>query len=148
MRRRLVFVGILVAAFLGTTCGRQAVHQAAKECSAGDQAACARLAAMYRKGDGVGKDSAKAAGLFSDACARREMAACFDLAEMHWRGEVTGWYDIAKGSDAFVKGVDIDKERAVAVHQKVCDGGDAEACSHLGLMYLAGRGVERDDAKA
>src|SRR5262245_56456179 len=111
MRRDGLLVGILASTAVVAGCGGGALLDARKGCAAGDTAACTRLAGMYRKGEGVGRDRAKAVGLLSDACNSKEMSACFDLAEMHWHGEVTGWSDVAKGSEAFAKGVGIDHER-------------------------------------
>lgn len=33
-------------------------------------------------------------------------------------------------------------------YKKACDSGNAVACSKLGLIYYAGRGIEQDDLKA
>jgi hypothetical protein len=36
----------------------------------------------------------------------------------------------------------------MTLYQKACDGGDAQGCFNLGVMYENGRGVTKDQAKA
>src|ERR1019366_80932 len=81
-------------------------------CNSKDIHACARLAAMYRKGEGVAKDEVKAVALFRKACDGGETRGCFDLGNMYANG----------------LGVAPDHTKAVALFQKVCDGGNADGC--------------------
>ena len=39
-------------------------------------------------------------------------------------------------------------KKGLVLAKTQCDGGDAEACRQLGLMYARGRGTERDQAEA
>jgi hypothetical protein len=45
-------------------------------------------------------------------------------------------------------GVPRDPARAAHEFDKACAGGEASACSNVGLMYRNGDGVTRDDARA
>ena len=49
------------------------------------------------------------------------------------------------GKEAYNKG---DYQKAAELWQKACDGGDAEGCSNLGLLYKNGQGVKQDYQKA
>ncbi len=121
---------------------------AQQSCDAGQIADCTRLAAMYRKGEGVTKDDARAAVLLGYACAGKDAGACFDLALMHWHGEATGWYDTTQAWDAFDRAIAAGAAAALAAQQAGCEQGLAPACVNLGLMYGNGKGVAKDEAKA
>src|SRR5688500_16320366 len=82
------------------------------------------------------------------ACEAKVMKACFDVAKKHWSGGVTGWIDWNPAWKAFKDGVAIDEAKAMALHQKDCDGGAAAACYDLGIMHGNGWGVPKDQAKA
>jgi TPR repeat protein len=94
-----------------------------------------------------GKTDGKAGEQLEKACEAKQMKACFDVAKMQWRGDVTGWIDWKKAWQAFQDGVNIDKDKALAMHQKACDGGAAAACYDVGIMYSNGWGVAKDEAR-
>src|ERR1019366_5355781 len=76
-------------------------------CNSKDIHACARLAAMYRKGEGVAKDEVKAVALFRKACDGAEEMACNNTGVMYKTGD----------------GVPQDDAKASAVFKKACDAG-------------------------
>jgi hypothetical protein len=71
--------------------------------------------------------------IYTRACDEGWMAGCDGLAGMYFMG----------GPDLLA-----DKPRAAALAERACTGGNAHACSNLGLMYKNGDGVPRDEAKA
>ena len=46
------------------------------------------------------------------------------------------------------EGVKQDDTRAAALFRKACEGGDANGCSNLGVVYAEGTGVPPDDIQA
>jgi beta-lactamase hcpA (cysteine-rich 28 kDaprotein) len=52
---------------------------------------------------------------------------------------------IELGIEAYEKG---DYQKAGQLYQKACDGGNADGCYNLGLLYVSGRGVKQDYQKA
>ena len=49
------------------------------------------------------------------------------------------------GIEAYKKG---DYQKAAELYQKACDGGSADGCSNLGVLYAKGRGANQDYQKA
>ena len=118
-------------------------------CRKGDAAGCANLALALREGRGVRPDRARAAGLDARACAKDILPACRRVAEGVLRD---GGRDRASAVDALERlcraedlpacanlglmylrgdGAPTDRERAVALHRRACDGGLQVACGRL-----------------
>ena len=54
--------------------------------------------------------------------------------------------DLAElGKEAYNKG---DYQKAAQLYQKACDGGDAEGCYNLGVLYADGQGVRQNFSTA
>ena len=54
--------------------------------------------------------------------------------------------DLAElGKEAYNKG---DYQKAAQLYQKACDGGNANGCSNLGVLYAGSQGVRQDYQKA
>ncbi len=90
------------------------------------------LGHMYRNGEGVEQDYAKAAEWFTKAADSGNVAAMNALGYMYETGE----------------GVEQDYAKAIEWYTKAADLGDADAMNNLGYMYEHGVGVEQDGAKA
>ena len=90
------------------------------------------LGHMYRNGEGVEQDYAKAAEWFTKAADLGNTTAMNNLGYMYASGE----------------GVEQDGAKAIEWYTKVADLGDADAMVALGSIYQSGIGVEQDGAKA
>jgi TPR repeat protein len=55
---------------------------------------------------------------------------------------------MAVAKDAKATGVARDAVRAVQLYKQGCDGGDAQGCGYLGVMYQNGTGVAKEVARA
>jgi TPR repeat protein len=103
-----------------------------KSAEAGNADAQLRLGSIYREGQIVPKDDAKAAEWMQKAAAQGLANAQNGLAEMYFTGT----------------GVPRDSAKAVAWLQKAAAQGDAFAQQNLAKMYYEGEGVPQDAAKA
>jgi hypothetical protein len=104
-----------------------------ERCEAGHGPSCNVLADLHRTGDGVERDTTRAAQLYRRACDLHATRSCFKLAGMYEQGE----------------GVAFDAAQALSLYQQVCDAGDAAGCYAAGYWSLYGlRGQLRDDAAA
>jgi serine/threonine-protein kinase len=139
-------------------------------CTGGSGEACRDLGNIYRDGvTGVGKDSLRAASLFSRACDIAPPKGCTNLGVMYHNGDgvpqddtkaATQYSKACKADDAigcsnlgssywFGRGVPQDDSHAAALYSRACDANNGAACSNLGNCYLSGRGVGgKDLAKA
>lgn len=106
--------------------------QLQKLADSGDADAQFNLGMMYRKGEGVPKDDAKAMELYQKAAAQGHAKAQYGL----------GWVY------SYGLGVSKDAAKAVEWYQKAAAQGNASAQYSLGLMYADGEGVPKDVAKA
>jgi hypothetical protein len=87
---------------------------------------------MHNNGDGMPKDHAKAAALFTIACDANDAEACGRLSLLTMKGE----------------GVPLDDARAAALAQKACAGGYASSCTGVGYRHLFGDGLPKDERMA
>lgn len=102
------------------------------ECSHRNGAACWVLAQMYRGGKLGLPDTAKAAQLSIDACAKNDHY-CTDAGVAYVRGD----------------GVPKDVPRARDLFRRACKARDGLACTHLGALYALGEGgVQKDTGAA
>ncbi|MFO0603318.1 MAG: serine/threonine-protein kinase [Polyangiales bacterium] len=109
------------------------------ECTARRAAACLGLADLLAAGRGGPADAPGAAGLYrwvadlyGERCDRRGGPSCASLAAMYDAGQ----------------GVAADPQRAAALRERACEGGDSEVCVALGDTYREGRGVAADPGRA
>ncbi len=140
-------------------------------CQAGDVRGCVNLGNAYRDGIGIEKNPSLAAETFRKACASKPAAPGSDDEEARLRGcvllgalEISGLgvpknieAGLARSLDGCNRGDAYGCFNAAALHafrddfvaaasfyRKACDGGDAEACYELGLLYDEAKGVPFD----
>jgi hypothetical protein len=131
--------------------------------------ACNIVGELYRRGEGVGKDAAKAAEFHGKACDKGLILSCAVEAQLRYQGAEGLQPDKARARIAFEKscspefldscvnaavmynagdGGPADKEKARALHQKGCDGGEQNGCVNAAAMYLNGDGGPADKPRA
>ncbi len=110
----------------------QKVAELLKRVEAGDMEALVDLGEVYARGDGLPKDSAKAADLFRKAAEKGIARAQFRLGQMYTGGE----------------GVPRDTVRAAGLIKQSAANGYAEAEAALAAMYARGEGVTQDEVLA
>ena len=106
--------------------------QTKREAEAGNAEAQFSLGAMYAKGEGVPKDTAKAVEWYQKAAEQGYADAQLKLGVMY----------------AISEGVPKDAAKAVEWFQKAAEQGNADAQFSLGWMYDSGEGVPKDSVKA
>ncbi|MFT3700541.1 MAG: hypothetical protein QM831_45780 [Kofleriaceae bacterium] len=133
-------------------------------CDHGDVRACVLFAEELLKSDVPG-EHVKAFALLDDACAAGSTSGCRRMAHLYEsqsaglpaQGSANAYWEKAcRLSDAdacmtFATALDHDRTEPVKVadfYLRACDGGNAESCIALGLMYQNGRGVPRDGLHA
>jgi serine/threonine protein kinase len=84
-----------------------------------------RQALRYLKGEGVGKDTAKAAEYFRNACEGGDPRGCVGLGLLHLKGQ----------------SVDKDPEKSLHLFSQSCNDGNAEGCYNAARLYAKGLGV-------
>ncbi len=103
-----------------------------RSCAEGAAEACVSLALMHAKGDGVPKDTSRAAALYGKACDAGRTVACNNLGVLYFNGD----------------GVPKDAARAAALYDRACQAGNARSCSNLAGLYKRGDGVAADAVRA
>ena len=99
-----------------------------RNCDAGDQDACVDFG--HRLLFSQFGDTVRAVSLLERACDAGKLEGCFKLGEnFRYRNDAS-------------------RARAVPLFQKACDGAHGDACASLGWLYMSGRGIGRDDARA
>ena len=104
------------------------LETAQKAAKKGDEAALYFLAKSYFRGNGVGRDYAKAADYMRQAAEKGNAAAQQDLGAMYFNGS----------------GVKQDDGEAARWYRQAAEKGDALAEFNLGFCYASGRGAEKD----
>ena len=148
--------------------GKSPLERLSQACEGGDMPACSDLGVTYETGDGVARDSARAAALYRRACEGGAMQGCFNLGFSYQNGEgvtrdseravefyrraceggdMGGCFNLGGSYDSG-EGVVLDRERAAARYRQVCEGGDMRGCLNLGNRYWRGDGVSQDAARA
>jgi hypothetical protein len=142
-------------------------------CEPSNLRGCVNLADAYRDGIGVPKDPARAAAIFRDACERKtteendesaRIRACVLLGAFELNGlgiPQNIESGLARTTDGCTRGDAVgcfnaagyyashdDDRRAAELYTKSCDGGDAEACYELGVLYDEAKGVAFDPARS
>jgi len=132
-------------------------------CDGGDPMGCFILGAMLADGEGGEKDLAGAREMFGRACEDGDAGGCHLLGLMHLQGE-GGPVDTEKALDLFDRACTAGDGRACLLlgdmsddtddagslemarswYKAGCQGGEAECCYRLGMMYAEGRGGEPD----
>jgi len=113
--RRLIAVALVALAGICESASAEspAVKTARLACEGGQIDECYRLANLYYRGKD--QDLKKAAATFKKVCDAGKAAACIDLAQMYEDGD----------------GVKPDRAMALALRQKLCNGGDGKMCRQL-----------------
>ena len=131
------------------------------EAAQGDASAQFKLGMMYRIGEGVPENAAKAAVWFENAAAQGNANAQYELGVMYRIGEgvpenpakAAEWFKKAAAqgnANAQYKlgmmydtgdGVPIEPAKAMEWFQKAAEQGDAKAQNKVGMMYAIGDGV-------
>ena len=145
-----------------------AVPGCQREADGGSAGSARLLAVMYQAGDGVTRDSVRAATWFRRAAMLGDAEAQFQMGRAYERGlgvpvnlaEALAWYRkaAAQGNARAENylgwlrggghGVPRDDAEAVRWFQLAAAHGDAQAEYNLGFMYANGRGIPRDDSQA
>ncbi|MCL2139303.1 MAG: sel1 repeat family protein, partial [Treponema sp.] len=107
---------------------------------------------MYEDGQGVGKDSGKAAELFTKAAAQGHEEAKLKIAAENLlkkaeQGDINAQYELGLLYENG-KGVSKDSVKAAEWFGKAAEQGNASAQYELGLLYESGQGVSKDSNKA
>ena len=125
-----------------------------KACDKGYATGCYNLGWMYKDGDGVKKSYLKAKKLFGKSCDMGNKEGCNLYNKLQNKDEMTAdslQDDIRQaeilnsGYHAYKKG---NYSKARRIFQKLCNGGSAEGCFNIGLIYDKGQGVKKSYLKA
>lgn len=108
------------------------IDQLSTLASSGDAAAEFSLAKAYEAGNGVGRDSEKAAMWYRKSAERGNAKAQNSLGVMYWMGS----------------GVERDKEKAVGWYRKAARQLEPTAMFNLGAAYYNGEGIASDPVMA
>jgi len=107
-------------------------------CTRGDGDACRDLGYMYENGDGVPRDTSRAAALnaraftlLSKSCDAGDGSKCGELGWMYEYGPKIA-QDHARAAESYTKG---------------CDAGNAESCLRLSNLYSRGDGVQQNSTE-
>jgi len=127
-----------------------------KACTMHEPNGCFLVGNHYRHGGAVQQNLDKAAGFFHEACAGNVMAACGELGAIHLSPVVclstsyaNSWAscELARGY-LELPGTKIDVAKGVALVEKACAGGYADACNILATGYEYGIvGLDSDRAR-
>ncbi len=162
VRAILRAAGLACAAVLLSACSQASRLDA--QCVAGNVTVCVQVGDMYASGRGAPKNLGRAEAAYDRACTGGVADACTTLGEIV---EVTGPAEggLPRAEGLFTKacgngssrgcwrlglvvaGRD-EKEKAVALYQKSCDGGWTPGCHELAVSYEQGEGVPKDVPKA
>jgi TPR repeat protein len=112
---------------------KKAIELYAVACGPADPASCSPAAAAYESGFYVEKDLERSLKLLTTGCDANDPESCFSL---------------GLASSLGVGGAKKDEAAGAALLRKACDGGSLKACSTLGEMMAAGKGVPKDGAAA
>jgi TPR repeat protein len=63
-------------------------------------------------------------------------------------GKAESCYALAEHYSSEGKGEDPDGRRAAALFDKACEGGYAQGCHNVGVLYQRGEGVDKDERRA
>jgi hypothetical protein len=145
-----------------------AVSGCQREANGGSAPSARMLAILYQAGDGVTRDSVRAAAWFRRAAMLGDAEAQFQTGRAYERGlgvpvnlaEALAWYRkaAAQGNARAENylgwlrggghGVPRDDAEAARWFQLAAAHGDAQAEYNLGFMYANGRGISRDESQA
>src|SRR5258708_38018445 len=100
------------------------------ECEKGMHGSCFTLGVMLEEGNGVAKETARAAKLYGRACNAGHADACSNLGVLHESGD----------------GVTKDLKLAMTLYQRGCDEGGLVGCTNLGANETHGVGLPEDQA--
>jgi uncharacterized protein len=141
-------------------------------CEPSNLVGCVNLGKAYRDGTGVQQDPARAAEIFREVCARKvgedeasaQLRACVLLGAFESSGlgvPMNVESGLARSLDGCARGDSLgcfnagalyasreEYSRAAGFYQKSCDGGDAEACHELAVLYDEAKGVAFDHARS
>lgn len=101
-------------------------------CKGGDGLGCFNLALMLARGDGIPKDSKRAAQLYRAACKLNVAQACRQLGMAYAEAE----------------GVPLNTRQAAAYNLRACNLGDANGCGNAGFNYQRGIGIPENPKRA
>jgi TPR repeat protein len=122
-----------------TACAVGDIDGCKSKCSAGDGASCNRLGITYERA-GNARDLERARKSFHRACAAKSKEGC----DSERRLLVAD----AKRMEAAARSYKTCQEGSLRECQDACDGGDGIACEQIGMVYVVGKRVARDRAKA
>lgn len=104
-----------------------------RACAQHDAVACANYAYLMHYGLGISTNDARARELYEESCQAGVSYACANLAQMKLAG---------RGGPA--------DESAVRTYETLCEAGNPEACTSLGILYEYGvsRAIDLQQAKS
>lgn len=111
----------LLGALLATSDAAAAAKVDAKACAGGEAGGCRQLGVATASGAGVPRDAGRAAKLLGQACDGGDDDGCAELGKL------------LQGSSEAEQ-----RNRAVAAHQRACNGRVAASCSAAGEAYDSG----------
>ncbi len=118
-------------------------------CNAGDMDGCTRAGLLLRGGQGLPEDKTRAVVLLEKACRTGTRAACGSLGFLLLSSDPARAATLLQGSceigemgscaalgslHLYGQGVPRDRDRAVSLLRKACEGGYKDACDHLSRM--------------
>lgn len=103
-----------------------------KPCDRGDGPSCFMLGTLYRRGQGVPHDEARALALFRQSCDSGSARGCGTAGEMYLFGQ----------------GAAADTTKARENFEKACQGAFPAGCANLAVMYRRGIGMPPNEALA
>ncbi len=150
---------------------RRAAALLEKSCAGADAPACVWLGSMLMRGEGVAQDLDRARQAFDRACGAEDPLACWELGLMYEYGQgvrlsvsrsleyyerscrAKNAYACAKLGALYAEGAAPANRGEAAVKAADwwavgCELGAPESCAQLGEAFLAGKGRERDGARA
>ena len=101
-------------------------------CNRGDGESCVILGLLYRRGQGVSRDDARAVPLFQQSCTTGFPRGCGLLGESY----------------LFGLGAAKDMTQAKNILEKACDVGDGPSCFNIGLMHRQGIATPKNETLA
>jgi hypothetical protein len=118
---------------------KRALQLLRRVCDAGGVRGCFGVAALQLSGWGPGiYDPESGAAIYQKLCDQGERRACHLLGDLYapfytWRAHAR---------------IAPDAARAFQLIERACNGGYPMSCNDLGVMYVRGLGVAKDEAKA
>ena len=120
---------------------KSAFKPATKGCEAGNGAGCYTLAVLYLNGYEIKEDINEFYKNLEKSCEYGDLRGC------EWLKEIPKQSDDVI-AQALWFGQMEKYEKAIEIYKSECDKNNDAACTNLGVMYVNGQGVEKNEQKA